>query len=86
MKLSNQNIYNLRGVQKLLGAVPNASGGANNFWGVRTPPPPATPPPPRKSVPEIYRVRKVTKCHKISQIVLSARVTEIISINFVVYY
>ena len=84
MKLSNQNIYNLWGVQKLLVAVPNASGGANNFWGVRTPPP--SPPPPRKSVPEIYRVRKVTKCHKISQIVLSARVTEIISINFVVYY
>jgi hypothetical protein len=29
---------------------------------------------------------KVTKCHKISQIVLSTLVTEIISINFVVYY
>jgi hypothetical protein len=35
---------------------------------------------------EIYRVLNVTKCHKISQTVLSTRVTEIISINFVVYY
>ena len=35
---------------------------------------------------EIYRVLKVTKCRKISQIVLSTRVTEIISIDFVVYY
>ena len=34
----------------------------------------------------IYRVLKVTKCRKISQIVLSTRVTEIISIDFVVYY
>jgi hypothetical protein len=34
----------------------------------------------------LYRVLKVTKCHKISQIVLSTCVTEIISINFVVYY
>jgi hypothetical protein len=32
------------------------------------------------------RVLKVTQCHKISQIVLSTRITEIISINFVVYY
>jgi hypothetical protein len=34
----------------------------------------------------IYRVLKVTKCRKISQIVLSTRVTEIISIDFVVYW
>jgi hypothetical protein len=34
----------------------------------------------------IYRVLKVTKCRKISQIVLSTRVTEIISIDFGVYY
>ena len=34
---------------------------------------------------EIYRVLKVTKCHKISQIIVSTRETEIISINFVVY-
>jgi hypothetical protein len=33
----------------------------------------------------IYRVLKVTKCRKISQIVLTTRVTEIISIDFVVY-
>jgi hypothetical protein len=35
---------------------------------------------------EIYRVLKVTQCYKISQIVLSTHITEIISINFVVYY
>jgi hypothetical protein len=35
---------------------------------------------------EIYRVIKVTECHKISLIVLSTQVTEIISFNVVVYY
>ena len=35
---------------------------------------------------EIYRAINVTECYKISQVVLSALITEIISINFVVYY
>ena len=37
-------------MQKLLGAVPNASGGggANLFWG-------CAPPPPRKSVPALLK-------------------------------
>ena len=51
MKLSNQNIYNLRGVQKLFGVVPNASGG----WGAHPPPPPRTP---RKSVPDKVSERR----------------------------
>ena len=38
------------------------------------------------SVIAAYGVLKVTKCHKISEIVLSTQVTEIISFNFVVYY
>ena len=39
MKLSNQNIYNLRGCKKHLGAVPNASGGCKSFLGgAHTPP------------------------------------------------
>jgi hypothetical protein len=33
-----------------------------------------------------YGVLKVTKCHKISQIVLSTPVSEIISIIFAVFY
>ena len=45
MKLSNQNIYNLRGCQMPLWG----GGGANHFWGVQIipggvhPPPPPTP-------------------------------------------
>ena len=40
MKLSNQNIYNLRGHKNFWGRCQMPLGGANHFWGVRTPPHP----------------------------------------------
>ena len=44
MKLSNQNIHNLRGCKNFWGQCQMPlGGGANNFWGCA---------PPRKSVPE----------------------------------
>jgi hypothetical protein len=37
MKLSNQNIYNLRGCKNFWWRCQIPLGGANHFWGVRTP-------------------------------------------------
>ena len=49
MKLSNQNIYNLRGCKNWGGDGAKCLWeGANNFWGCA---------PPRKSVPEVNRQR-----------------------------
>jgi hypothetical protein len=45
MKLSNQNIYNLRGAKTFGGGAKCLWGGANHFWGVHTP---------RKSVPVLF--------------------------------
>ena len=51
MKLSNQNIYNLRGCKNFWGRCQMSLGGANHFCAGCAPPPPPPPPPPRKSVP-----------------------------------
>jgi hypothetical protein len=52
MKLSNQNIYNLRGRKNLLGRCQMPlGGGANNFWGG------AHPPAPPQKIRACYRLR-----------------------------
>ena len=53
MKLSNQNICNLRGCQMPLG------GGANHFWGSAHPPTDTH----RKSVPEAVLMYKILNDH-----------------------